>query len=51
MSSYGIECAVVKTDASHDFQGAGDAFADALPWLAGKIGTPGVKPIPMPGGK
>ena len=51
MSSYGIECAVVKTDSSHDFQGAGDAFANALPWLAGKLGTPGVRPIPMPGAK
>lgn len=51
VSSYGIECAVVKTHASHDFQGAGDAFADALPWLAGKLGTPGVRPIPMPGAK
>lgn len=49
VSSYGIECAVVNTHASHDFQGAGYAFADALPWLAGRIGTPGVKPIPMPG--
>jgi S-formylglutathione hydrolase FrmB len=49
VSSYGIECAVVNTQASHDFQGAGAAFADALPWLAGKIGTPGVHPIPMPG--
>ncbi|WP_319437075.1 alpha/beta hydrolase [Mycobacterium sp. RTGN5] len=49
VSSYGIECAVVNHHASHDFQGAGFAFADALPWLAGKIGTPGVRPIPMRG--
>lgn len=48
-SSYGIECAVVNFHAGHDLQSAGYAFADALPWLAGKIGTPGVKPIPMPG--
>ncbi|SBS75237.1 conserved membrane hypothetical protein [uncultured Mycobacterium sp.] len=49
VSTYGIECAVVNTHASHDFAGAGDAFADALPWLAGRIGTPGVHPVPMPG--
>jgi len=51
VSSYGIECAVVAHQSSHDFQGAGHAFADALPWLAGKLGTPGVRPIPMPGAK
>ena len=51
VSIYGIECAVVSTHASHDLAGAGHAFADALPWLAGKIGTPGVRPIPMPGAK
>lgn len=48
-SGYGIECAVVSYTASHDFAGAGAAFAEALPWLAGKIGTPGARPIPMPG--
>ncbi len=48
-SRHGIECAVVSTPASHDFAGAGTAFAAALPWLARKIGTPGVHPIPMPG--
>lgn len=48
-SGYGIECAVVSQEASHDFAGAGAAFEMALPWLAGKIGTPGVRPVPMPG--
>ncbi len=49
VSSHGIECAVISTNASHDFAGAGKAFAAALPWLAGRIGTPGVHPIPLPG--
>lgn len=49
VSNYGIECAVVSTPDSHDFQGAGAAFNAALPWLAGKIGTPGVSRIPLPG--
>ncbi|CAN5209004.1 alpha/beta hydrolase-fold protein [soil metagenome] len=49
ISGYGIECAVTSTHASHDFAGAGDGFAAALPWLAGKIGTPGVHPISLPG--
>jgi S-formylglutathione hydrolase FrmB len=48
-SSHGIECAIVHASAAHDYAGAGKAFAAALPWLAGKIGTPGVHPIPLPG--
>jgi S-formylglutathione hydrolase FrmB len=49
MSSYNIDCSVVSYPGSHDFPSAGSAFAAALPWLAGKIGTPGVREIPMPG--
>ena len=48
-SSHGIECAVVPNPGKHDFSSAGSAFAAALPWLAGKLGTPGVPPIAMPG--
>jgi S-formylglutathione hydrolase FrmB len=48
-SSHGIECAVVPEPAKHDWQSAASAFAAALPWLAGKLGTPGVPEIPMPG--
>ena len=48
-SGYGIECAVVATSVGHDFSSAGDAFAAALPWLAGRVGTPGVAPIALPG--
>jgi S-formylglutathione hydrolase FrmB len=49
VSNHGIECAVVSTHGSHDIPGAGKAFAAALPWLAGRLGTPGVKPVSLPG--
>ena len=48
-SSHGIECAVVPNPGKHDFSSAASAFAAALPWLAGKLGTPGVPSIAMPG--
>jgi S-formylglutathione hydrolase FrmB len=48
-SIHGIECAVVSDPGKHDFSSAASAFAAALPWLAGKLGTPGVPPIAMPG--
>jgi S-formylglutathione hydrolase FrmB len=48
-SSHGIECAVVPNPGKHDFSSAASAFAAALPWLAGKLGTPGAARIAMPG--
>jgi S-formylglutathione hydrolase FrmB len=48
-SSYGIECAVVPDPGNHDFQHAVRIFGSALPWLAGKLGTPGVPSVPLPG--
>jgi S-formylglutathione hydrolase FrmB len=48
-SSHGIECAVVPNPGEHDFSSAAAAFAQALPWLAGKLRTPSVPPIAMPG--
>jgi hypothetical protein len=48
-SSYGIECAVVPKPGKHDHSTAGVIFASALPWLAGKIGTPGVPKEFLPG--
>lgn len=45
----GIECAVVTQPGNHDWPFASNAFAAALPWLAGKIGTPGVAQIGFPG--
>lgn len=49
-SSKGIECSVVPEPAKHDWPSAAQLFANALPWLAGKIGTPRVLRLPLPGG-
>ncbi|OBG27205.1 hypothetical protein A5764_00510 [Mycobacterium sp. 852002-51057_SCH5723018] len=38
----GIDCAVVPQPGKHDWPFADRAFAAALPWLAGRLGTPGV---------
>jgi S-formylglutathione hydrolase FrmB len=48
----GIDCAVVSQPGKHDWPFAAKAFADALPWLAGQIGTPGVprQSLPLPVG-
>jgi S-formylglutathione hydrolase FrmB len=48
-SGHGIECAVVGYAGKHDFPSAASAFAAALPWLAGKVGTPGVLKVAMQG--
>jgi S-formylglutathione hydrolase FrmB len=48
-SVHGIECSVVANAGKHDFKNAGATFAAALPWLAGRLGTPGVPRIPLPG--
>ena len=45
----GIDCAVVAQPGKHDWPTAGTAFATALPWLAGQLGTPDVARIPLPG--
>lgn len=44
----GIDCAVVAQPGKHDWPFAGRAFAAALPWLAGRLGTPGTPPGPLP---
>jgi S-formylglutathione hydrolase FrmB len=49
LSGHNIECAVVGYGGSHDFQSAGTAFAAALPWLAGRIGTPDAAKLRLPG--
>jgi S-formylglutathione hydrolase FrmB len=48
-SGHGIECAVVPNPGKHDFSSAASAFAASLPWLAGRLGTPSVPEIPLPG--
>ncbi|MEY8016543.1 alpha/beta hydrolase [Mycobacterium servetii] len=45
----GIDCAVVPQPGRHDWSFADRAFAAALPWLSGHIGTPGVPRMPLPG--
>ena len=50
LSGHGTECAVIGYGGSHDFQSAGTAFAEALPWLASRLGTPEVPTQPLPGG-
>jgi S-formylglutathione hydrolase FrmB len=44
----GIDCAVLPQPGKHDWPFADRAFAAALPWLAGRLGTPGVPRIPLP---
>ncbi|MCV7251012.1 esterase family protein [Mycobacterium hackensackense] len=46
---YGIECAVVPGNGGHSFTTAARVFADALPWLAGRLGTPDVPAVALPG--
>jgi S-formylglutathione hydrolase FrmB len=47
-SAHGIDCAVIAQPGKHDWPFAARAFASALPWLAGQIGTPGVARFPLP---
>jgi S-formylglutathione hydrolase FrmB len=44
----GINCTVAVQPGMHDWPFADHAFAAALPWLAGQLGTPGVTPTPLP---
>ncbi|MBJ7340594.1 MAG: esterase family protein [Mycolicibacterium sp.] len=48
-SSDGIPCAVVPVAGEHDFTSAAGVFTAALPWLAGRLGTPGAPLVPLPG--
>jgi S-formylglutathione hydrolase FrmB len=47
-SANGIDCAVVSQAGKHDWPFAAKAFAAALPWLAGQLGTPDVPRVPFP---
>jgi S-formylglutathione hydrolase FrmB len=47
-SAHGIECAVVAQPGKHDWPFAANAFAAALPWMAGQLRTPGVPALPLP---
>ncbi len=48
-STHGIRCTVMTQPGRHDWPFAARAFAAALPWLAGRLGTPGVPRLPLPG--
>jgi S-formylglutathione hydrolase FrmB len=48
-SAHGIRCAVVTQPGRHDWPFAVQAFAAALPWLAGRLDTPGVAQATLPG--
>ncbi len=45
----GIDCAVVAHPGKHDWPTAGMVFSTALPWLAGRLGTPDVPRSALPG--
>lgn len=49
LSGYNIECSVVGYEGRHDFQSAGSAFEEALPWLASRLDTPNVRDRSLPG--
>lgn len=43
----GIACKVAPFHGSHAMQSGTLAFNEALPWLAGQLGTPGVDKVPL----
>ena len=45
---HGVTSAVVASPGRHDWPFAAAAFADALPWLAGQLSTPGVPRVGFP---
>ncbi|MDX1890432.1 alpha/beta hydrolase-fold protein [Mycolicibacterium sp. 050158] len=44
----GIDCSVIAQPGNHDWSFAARAFTAALPWLAGRLGTPGAPAVPSP---
>ena len=44
----GIDCTIVAQSGKHDWPFASNAFVASLPWLAGRLGTPGVPHISAP---
>lgn len=48
-STHGIRCAVSTRPGRHDWPFAAQAFDAALPWLAGRLGTPQAPRIALPG--
>ncbi len=48
-AEYGVDCAVVPAAGRHDWPFAARVLVDSLPWLAGRLDTPEVPKIPLPG--
>jgi S-formylglutathione hydrolase FrmB len=48
-SAHGIICSVLQLPGRHDWPFAAEAFGAALPWLAGRLATPGVPAVSLPG--
>lgn len=44
----GVSCAVVVQAGKHDWPFASQAFATALPWMAGQLLTPDAPHVPLP---
>lgn len=51
LSAHNVECSVVSYPGNHTFTAAARGFSDALPWLAGRLGTPDAEQHPMPGAR
>ncbi|WP_374025909.1 alpha/beta hydrolase [Mycobacterium sp. HNNTM2301] len=47
-AAHGLECTIVELPGKHDWPSATTAFAVTLPWLAGRLETPGVPATAMP---
>ncbi|MCV7193866.1 esterase family protein [Mycolicibacterium brumae] len=47
--THGIDCSVQVIPGKHDWTFAGAGFDRALPWLAGRLGTPGLPEVAPPG--
>jgi S-formylglutathione hydrolase FrmB len=44
----GIACTIVSHPGRHDWPLAAEVFTSALPWLAGRLGTPSVPAATTP---
>ena len=47
-AAHGIECTLVTLPGKHDWPSAAHAFAVTLPWIAGRLHTPGVPEVATP---
>ncbi len=45
----GIACSIVEVAGKHDWAAGAAVLAETFGWLAGRLGTPGVASVPLPG--